>query len=306
MTRREGDAIIIPNNQVAHNQIQNHSRPFERFASHIEVEADYSHPPLEVRRILIDSARAVEGVLPSPTPVSYTESYKESGIEYKLKFWIRDFGRRPEIESEVRSYVWYAFQRHAVQIPFPQRVIHHAPHIDDETVRRHRIEKIHEELQKIDFLKALSPEALDELASSVHTRTYLPKEAIVRQGDPGDEFFIVCSGEAKVLLDANGKETQVATLKEGQFFGEMALLTGEPRSATVCAITQMAVLVVSKSAMGKVFTADSTLIEQISAIIADRQYHLSSKREAANRTALDEETQKKKTLGTRIRKFFGL
>lgn len=307
LTTREGDAIIIPNNQVAHNQIQNHSRPFERFASSIFIEAAYGHPPLEVRRLLIESARAVHGVVNHPTPISYTQTFKESGIEYRLKFWIQDFGKRPEIESEVRSYVWYAFQRHGIEIPFPQRVIHTAAKMDGEMLHKQRIAAIHEQLQKIDFLKALSPEALDDLAGSVNTRTYLPQEAIVRQGDPGDEFFIVTTGEAEVLLEANGNRTQVATLKEGQFFGEMALLTGEPRSATVCATTQMSVLVVSKPAMGRVFSADPTVIEQISSILADRQYHLSSKREAANRPGLDEETQKKKkTLGTRIRKFFGL
>jgi len=307
LTTREGDAIIFPNNQVAHNQIQNHSRPFERFASSIKVEANYSHPPLEVRRLLIESARAVQGVHTTPTPISYAEGFKDSGVEYRLKFWIRDFGKRPEIESEVRSYVWYAFQRHGIEIPYPQRVIHTATKLDGELVHKQRIAAIHEQLQKIDFLRALSPEALNDLACSVNTRTYLPQEAIVRQGDPGDEFFIVTTGEAEVLLEANDKQTQVATLKEGQFFGEMALLTGELRSATVCAATQMSVLVVSKPAMSRVFSADPTVIEQISAILADRQYHLSAKREAAGRTALDEETQKKKkTLGARIRKFFGL
>lgn len=307
LTTREGDAIIIPNNLVAHNQIQNHSRPFERFASHIEVEAAYAHPPLEVRRILIESARAVEGVLTNPTPVSYTQSYKESGIEYRLKFWIREFGRRDVIESDVRSYVWYAFQRHGIQIPFPQRVIHTAPKTDDEAIYAQRIAAIHEQLQQIDFLKALDGAALDELARSVNTRTYLPQEAIVRQGEPGDELFILTSGEAEVLLDMNGKPTQVATLKSGQFFGEMALLTGEPRSATVQALTQMSVLVVSKPAMSRAFSADPTLIEQISAILAERQYRTSSVREAAGRVSSDEETKKKtKTLGARIRKFFGL
>jgi small-conductance mechanosensitive channel len=77
LTTREGDAVIIPNNIVAHNQIQNHSRPFERFASYIEVVAGYSHSPLEVRRILVESARAVDGVLINPTPLAFTNSYKK-------------------------------------------------------------------------------------------------------------------------------------------------------------------------------------------------------------------------------------
>ena len=307
LTTREGDAIIIPNNVVAQSQIQNHSRPFERFASHIEVEAGYAHPPLEIRQILIESARAAHGVQVEPDPISYTSAFKESGIEYRLKFWLSDFGRRDVIESDVRSYVWYAFQRHGIQIPFPQRVIHTVPQADDEAIRAQRIAVIHEQLQRIDFLKALDAAALDELAKSVQTRTYLPQEAIVRQGDPGDEFFIVTTGEAEVLIDSNGKPMQVATLKEGQFFGEMALLTGEPRSATVRAVTQMSVLVVSKPAMSRLFSAEPALIEQISAILADRQYRTSAKREAAGHGAADEETKKKtKTLGSRIRKFFGL
>jgi small-conductance mechanosensitive channel/CRP-like cAMP-binding protein len=307
LTTREGDAIIIPNNVVAHNQIQNHTRPFERFATHIEVEADYSHRPLEVQRIMIDAARAVHGVASDPSPVCYTQTFRESGIEYKLKFWINDLNQRPHIESEVRSYVWYAFQRNAIQIPYPQRVIRTASMPDDEAVSAQRIAAIHQQLQQIDFLKTLGSDELDELAKSSETRTYLPKEAIVHQGDPGTELFIVTTGEAEVLVNMNGKPSRVATLKEGQFFGEMALLTGEPRSATVRAVSQTCVLVVSKSAMSRLFAADPGLIEQISGILTERQSQLSTKREEATRTTGEDETQKKtKTLGTRIRKFFGL
>jgi small-conductance mechanosensitive channel/CRP-like cAMP-binding protein len=307
LTTREGHAIIIPNNMVAHHEIENYSRPFGHFACHVEVEAHYQHPPLKVCAILIESAQAVSGVLKDPEPVSYTDGFKESGIEYRLKFWISDFTARPTIESDVRSYIWFAFQRHGIQIPFPQRVIHTAPNVDDEAERARRLAAIHDQLQRIDFLKALDRASLDDLARSAETRTYLPQEAVVRQGDPGDEFFIVTSGEAEVLLDMNGKPTQVATLKPGQFFGEMALLTGEPRSATVRAQTQLSVLVLSKPAMSRVFTADPGLIEQISAILAERQYRTSTAREAAGRLSPDEETKKKtRTLGTRIRKFFGL
>ncbi|HYL80015.1 MAG TPA: mechanosensitive ion channel family protein [Candidatus Acidoferrum sp.] len=307
LTTREGDAVIIPNNMVAHNQIQNHSRPFERFASMINVEAGYAHPPLEVRRILVEAARAVQGVLTDPTPISFTQAFKDSGIEYILKFWIRDFGKRDVIESEVRSYVWYAFQRHGIEIPFPQRVIRTAPTSDGTTSVEQRIAAIQEQLHGIDFLAALHQQELAALARSVATRTFLPRESIVRQGDTGDEFFIITSGEAEVLIDAGGAQTQVATLKPGQFFGEMALLTGEPRSATVRALTQMAVLVVSKPAMGRIFQADPAVIEQISAILAQRQYQLSAKRDEAGRTSAVADPQtRKKTLGTRIRKFFGL
>lgn len=307
LTRREGDAIIIPNDLVAHSEIHNHSRPFERFASHIVTEAHYCHPPLEVRKILVDAARAVPGVLEDPAPICYTESFNESGIAYRLKFWIKDFEKRPQIESDVRSYVWYAFQRHGIEIPFPQRVVHSTPPSDGTTAAEQRIAAIHQQLRGIDFLSALHEQELVALARSVATRTFLPRETIVRQGDAGDEFFIITAGEAEVLIDAGGTQTQVATLKAGQFFGEMALLTGEPRSATVRALTQMAVLVVSKPAMGRIFQADPAVIEQISAILAQRQYQLSAKREEASRTDMVADTQaRKKTLGTRIRKFFGL
>ena len=61
-------------------------------------------------------------------------------------------------------------------------------------------------------------------------------EVIVKQGDPGDSMFIISTGEVRATVDKQGQDIPVATLKDGDFFGEMAVLSGEPRTATVTAV----------------------------------------------------------------------
>lgn len=84
-------------------------------------------------------------------------------------------------------------------------------------------------------------------------------------------LYVIVSGTADVRLEQGGLTTTVSTLEPGKFFGEMSLLTGEPRSATVVAVTQLSVIAVSKSALLQVVQEDRRLIERIGEVVARRQ-----------------------------------
>jgi rhodanese-related sulfurtransferase len=86
-----------------------------------------------------------------------------------------------------------------------------------------------------------------ELSKAVETRTVAPRTVITRQGDPGDCFYIITSGKVRVFRkDNDGVETQLSVLGAGQSFGEMALLTGEARSANVETVEETRFMVLSK------------------------------------------------------------
>lgn len=304
---RADDYVLLPNNLITQNELQNHSRPTHPQASTVVTEASYAHPPLWVRKILADAARAVPGVVAYPEPVSVVSAFKESGIEYQLKFWLDDFSRRDRIEGEVRSYVWYAFKRHGIEIPYPQRVVQMTQPPDAAAMHEHELAAICEQLRPIDFLSILNDEELTTLAQDIRRHLYLPGEIVVHQGDRGQNLFVVVDGEASVRVEAAGQSATVATLKPGQFFGEMSLLTGEPRSATVCAETELTVLMVGKDAMSRLLTKNPGLVEQFSTILVARKTALASSLEATTRMLTKAAVQKEETsLTASIRKFFGL
>lgn len=90
-------------------------------------------------------------------------------------------------------------------------------------------------------------EALRELARALRHRRFRRNEVIFHQGDPGDSLHVVASGQIKILLlSAEGEEAIIATLRPGDFFGELALLDGAPRSATAVAVDPAETLVLPR------------------------------------------------------------
>ncbi|MDE3042542.1 MAG: mechanosensitive ion channel family protein [Nitrospirota bacterium] len=302
---RAHDYVMLPNDVISQSKIINHSRPETLSARAIFVEANYAHPPMQVKQILTQSALAVPGVVATPAPISYVHEFKESGIAYKLKFYLNDYAHREHIEGEVMAYIWYAFQRDGIEIPYPQRVVHMTQAPDLTELRAIELAGIEEQFHTIDFLAVLDAQAFHLLAEHAQKRVYLPGEPVVREGEPGEELFVVMEGEADVVIKAGDQTTPVATLKKGQFFGEMSLLTGAPRSATVQAKSQLTVAVIGKNAMSQVMSRNPNLADQFGTILAARQSALATTRETADRAArLRPAAEDGKSLTARILKFF--
>jgi CRP/FNR family transcriptional regulator, cyclic AMP receptor protein len=101
---------------------------------------------------------------------------------------------------------------------------------------------IEEVLARIPVFESLKPKELRQVAAIVHRRQFAAGEYIVRQNDPGLGMYVIEKGEVSVMLEENGSTKQLASLCEGEFFGEIALLDESPRSATVIAHTESALI----------------------------------------------------------------
>ena len=139
------------------------------------------------------------------------------------------------------------------------------------------------------------------LAHAAVRHVFAPGEMVIRAGDPGSSMFVVHNGRVRVQVNENGRPRTVATLAEGDFFGEMALFTGEPRTANVVALEETEVLEIGHAAMKRVFDTNPGLVESLSFIIAERRQGLASPSDTATPA-----TDPSAGLLSAIKRFFGL
>lgn len=297
---RANDYVTVPNNIVAQKEIVNYSKPTREHMCCVAIEASFADVPTRVIEVCRRTAAAVPGVL--SVPHVFAAAYRDSGIEYRVCVMLDDYAERYRIESDVRSYLWQAFRREGVEIPYPAREIRSPPPGRETPAQRQA--DIRAGLARIDFLAGLSPAELDRLAGSVERRVYMPGEKVVREGETGEEFFYMAHGGAAVTV-AGGAGT-VATLAPGDYFGEMSLLTGAPRAATVTATMELHLLVLKPAPMRELLHANPGLAERIGETLAERQSRLARARAAVATPETAATTEKQKSrLVESIRRFLG-
>lgn len=300
--------VIVPNGTLAKAPIRNYTQPTSVSRRTAIVQAAYEAPPQRVQDALCEAVRGASGVLETPAPNVILTSFADSGIEYRIRYFIDDFQRRTDIDSRVRARIWYAFQRAGLNIPFPIRDVRTTDAAATaELERAERLQERLSALRHVDFLDVLPENLLERLAVGSQMRLYAPDEEIIHQGAAGDELFIVLDGEARVLVAAADQQpAEVARLEPGKFFGEMSLLTGEARSATVRAGARCRLLVVGHEALRPLLRDAPELAERISRVLSKRRRQLDERAESSPSPTDQPKASQDRVLLSRIKQLFSL
>jgi CRP-like cAMP-binding protein len=150
------------------------------------------------------------------------------------------------------------------------------------------------------FSDVLDLEEVEELATRAHFIHFPAGATPIEEDAPGNAMFVVVSGEARVTV--HGLDEPVATLTKGDIVGEMSLLTGARRSATVTAATPLEVIEVNKQALAHVLKSSPDLVERFAALIEKRQHALDK---LAGGSAWGMMRLGKAEMAATIRSFFG-
>lgn len=301
--------IIIPNGALAKAPIRNFSKPSPYARRTIEVGCAYDVSPVRVREVILASLAAANDVLAEPPPLVNAANFGASAIEYQVHFYVTNFARRFAIESLVRERVWYALNRAKISIPFPIREVHSHVSTDEARAAAQRAEdEAHVQLlRRVDFLAVLPEDAIRRLAHLTETRVFGPGEVILQQGDTGDELFVVVSGTVSIVVGRTGGSfAEVARVTAGQFFGEMSLITGDRRSATVRAMSETELLVVGKAAFSQILTHGPELAGKIAEVLTHRQVQLDEHLAERAKKAKPEQDAEAVALLQRVKQFFQL
>ena len=158
------------------------------------------------------------------------------------------------MESEIYTTIWYAFKRNGIKIPYPIREILTPEDMEDKFCPVNN-----SYFKKVEFLKNLSSQELGEIANASRLKIYGKDEYIFFQGDKGNSFFIIKSGSVSIILDGR----VISKLGEGSFFGEMSLLTGNPRTASIKTLEDTEVLVIDKESFKTFIQNNKVLLENV-------------------------------------------
>ncbi len=260
---RENHRIFLPNKAVAEEKIVNFSRPTLRQIHSFYVDLDYAHPPNFVKNTISALLDEIDEVSIDSTAYPFVVSYEASGIRYCIKYWIEDYANVIAIQDVVLTRLWYTLDRNKIKIPYTISEIHmelESPE-SDKRKKEEKSNYIKEKLSEQDWLSELDESQLDLLSESARLERYAANDNLVTQGEEGDSMFFVVSGSTKVLVKgAYNTDVYVADKKVGDFFGEMSLLTGDPRTATVRASEDTEVIVIDKASFTKILAKDSKIL----------------------------------------------
>ncbi len=118
-------------------------------------------------------------------------------------------------------------------------------------------------LGKCSVFEHLTPGTLSQIADQMRFESHPPGASIIRQGDPGDSFYLIRDGKVEVEIETDGQRQIVATLGTGDYFGETALLTGEPRNATVRAIGDLEVYALDNEQFQEIVSSSASFAEEL-------------------------------------------
>ena len=260
----------------------------------------FSDSPAKTIHVVREAVREADNVTQKIPPIVRIRNLGDSAVEYEVKYWLDDYAKYNDTDALVRQRIWYAFRRNGLSFAYPTRTVHverkrkSAPGESDAA-------PIVERLAAVDIFAPLSTEETTMLAQAASSHVFAPGETVIRAGDPGSSMFVVHNGRVAVQLSENGRPRTVATLSEGAFFGEMALFTGEPRTASIVALEETEVLEIGHQAMKLVFDANPDLVESLSHIITERRQALAAS-EDPGAADIDESAG----LLSAIKRFFGL
>jgi len=279
---KAGNFVVVPNNIVSKEAITNYSEPSTQCRVEVEVGASYLASPNTVKSAIAEALANSSRALTMPAPDVVLAAFDSSAINYRVRFWIQDYERDEAARDEVRSAIYYAFARHGIEIPWPIQVQYEkAWEEQDPAAQVHERGRL---LGGVDLFAGLSDEARREIAGAIRSRTFGDGESIVRQGEPGESMFIIASGRAVVALEPDRRE--VATIEGGGYFGEMSLLTGEPRTATVIARGDTVVLEIGADLFRHLGMTSPQAIEQVGVAAAARRIELEKVRAAGTGAAV--------------------
>jgi small-conductance mechanosensitive channel/CRP-like cAMP-binding protein len=311
---RNCDTVVIPNSQLMKTQVTVLGRRMGKPRAHrvlIRFNVDFRTTPTRVMEIVETALRSepILNVATDPQPDCILSSFEESYAGYTARYWLMDLMPDEFTNSQVRTRLFFALQRAGIHLSIPAESVFLTMKGKARKARKQELEvqRRIDALRNAAIFQPLTDAEQRELADRLSLARFARGEVLTRQGNEAHHLYIIASGEAEMYITVGGETRAVTPLRAGDCFGEMGLMLGEPRHATVTAVGDVTCYRLDKQDFLKTLQRRPEIAEAMSHLLANRTLQLDAVRESLSHSAMQESAAgTQKVLLDRIRTFFML
>ncbi len=315
---RNWDTIIVPNANLLAQNVTILGKRTGKPVQHrmwVYFNVDFRFAPsrvIDVVRTALAMA-PIEGVADDPKPsvicYDFAKDGRDSFAYYAVRYWLTDLLNDDPTSSRIRTRVFTALRRAGIPLARPiQSLFLAREEPESERGRRHH-ERGLAALDGVELFHTLTADERASIAEHLEQVPYTAGETVTRQGAVAHWLYILCSGRVEIRrhLSEGDVPMAVAAIEAPGFFGEMGMLTGEPRRADVVALTDVECYRLDKTGFERILHERPEIAAQISGTLAKRDVELETALEG-----LDEEARKARMAHAetrmldKIQEFFGL
>ncbi len=283
---RDGVIVMVPNSRLATSAVSNHSlpQPESRFQLRLRLDAEVgADRALRILSAALSAATSrTDGPRHTPAPEILVTEASAAGVEYAVRFWLDPSKTSPDTVTHV---VWLCILDHlgkaGLTFAHPQENVFLA-RMPQVTQGYRQVDDRLAFLRRIALFHGFPDSSLRTLAAEVRMRAVRRGQMLFREGDVGDSMFLVAEGTLRVHRAAPhgiGQPLELATLEPGNLLGERSLLSGEPRNASVTALTECILMEITEDSLRHLLASEPDLLPLLEKTVAER--------EAATRARMD-------------------
>ena len=312
---RDWDTLIVPNATILSSTVtvlgKREGQPLQH-RMWIYFNVDFRWSPADVIEAINGGLQAapIEGVAAEPKPHAICMDFakNDSFASYAVRYWLTELAKDDPTSSRVRERIYTALKRAGIPLAVPAAHLWIEQDAENrERKKRTELSRRREALAALEFLRALHEDELSHAAEGLKYALFAPGETITKQGAVAHWLYIIVRGLAEVRVNRDGSDKAVAKIQAPGFVGEMGLMTGEPRSATVIALTEVECYRLDKETFNQIISTRPEMVHEMSSVLANRKVELQAIREDLDAEAKQRalEAEHRRMLGT-IQRFFGL
>ncbi len=312
---RNWETVIVPNSQLMKSKFSvlgRHGDDPVQWRRWVWFNIGFDTSPSRVIQTANNAIRSavIPNMAKTPEPNCVLMDFSDSYGRYAIRYWLTDLQADDPTDSEVRDHLYAALQRANIRLAFPEHSVHVIKENEKHEQARH-LKHIHsriDTLRKVELFSASEEDELLAIAEKLKFAPFAKGDVITHQGDVAHWLYIITEGNADVYLEVPGQDRRkLSTLHQGDFFGEMGLMTGAPRTATVIAASDIECYRLDKESFQEFVHKRPALADEITKVLVSRRYGLDSMQQDMDETtrASQMAQQHQDVLG-RIRNFFGL